>query len=33
MRLENLVPNNTTPRALVERAAAIVMLPLSGFAN
>ena len=33
MRLENLVPHNTTPRALVERAAAIVMLPLSGFAN
>lgn len=31
MRLENLVPNNTTPRALVERAAALVMLPLSGF--
>jgi AcrR family transcriptional regulator len=33
MRLENLLPQTTTPRALVERAAAIVMLPIVGFSN
>lgn len=32
MRLEIEVADKITPRALVERAAAIVMLPLSGFA-
>ena len=32
MKLEFEAPDNTPPRALVERAAAIVMLPIAGYA-